>query len=150
MRRFALALGLLALAACDSSEIGPQPLAPQPDGKTAVFLTDAPFPFDDVVRVHIHVKEIALSEAADSTEGDLSWVVVASPDRTFNLLGPAERLDGAVGGDRDPAGPVPRRSAGLRSGSLDDDRRRRRNDRDGGGAESVRAGRGGDGDRRER
>lgn len=86
MRSFTFALGLIALAGCDSSEIGPQPLDPQADGKTAVFLTDAPFPTDAITRVDVHVREIALSEAGDSTDGDLGWVVVASPDRTFNLL----------------------------------------------------------------
>ena len=83
MKRCALALGLAGLAGCMSSEIGPDP---QGQGTTAVFLTDAPFPFDRIARVDIHVTEIALSTTADTSEGAPDWVVVASPDRTFNLL----------------------------------------------------------------
>jgi hypothetical protein len=86
MRGYALALGLLGLAACDAYEIGPQSPSPQGRGKTAVFLTDAPFPFDDITRVDIHVREIALSEALDTAAGAPGWVVLASPDRSFNLL----------------------------------------------------------------
>ena len=84
MRGFELALGLLALAACNSAEIGPS--APAGDGKTSIYLTDSPFPFDAVSRVDIHVKDIALSPATDTSEGAPQWVTVASPDRTFNLL----------------------------------------------------------------
>jgi hypothetical protein len=84
MRPSVLALGLLGMVACNASEIGPAPTGG--DGKTSVFLTDAPFPFDDIARVDVYVKEIALSETADTSEGAPDWVVVASPDRTFNLL----------------------------------------------------------------
>ncbi len=84
MRTSVLALGLLGAVACNASEIGPAPTGG--DGKTSVFLTDAPFPFDNIVRVDVHVTEIALSEAVDTSEGAQEWVVVASPDRTFNLL----------------------------------------------------------------
>jgi len=84
MRGWRLALGLAALAACNAAEIGPGPGLDQ--GKTSVFLTDAPFPFDSIVRVDIHVGEIALSPSADTSEGAPDWVVVAAPDRTFNLL----------------------------------------------------------------
>jgi hypothetical protein len=86
MRGFALALGLLGLAACDASEIGPHSPDPRTGGKTAVFLTDAPFPFDGITRVDVFVKEIALSTTADSTDGGPEWVVVARPGRPFNLL----------------------------------------------------------------
>jgi hypothetical protein len=75
---------LLALAACSTSEIGPS--GPSGDGKTAVFLTDAPFPFDRIRRVDIHIDEIALSPQADTSEGLPTWVIVARPERTFNLL----------------------------------------------------------------
>jgi hypothetical protein len=84
MRPSVLALGLLGMVACNASEIGPAPTGG--DGKTAVFLTDAPFPFDDIARVDVYVKEIALSETADTSEGAPDWVVVGSPDRAFNLL----------------------------------------------------------------
>jgi hypothetical protein len=84
MKGYALALGLAALAGCNSAEIGPA--VPSGEGKTAILLTDAPFPFDRIARVDVHVKEIALSVSADTSERASDWVVVAAPDRTFNLL----------------------------------------------------------------
>ncbi|HEX2217217.1 MAG TPA: DUF4382 domain-containing protein [Gemmatimonadales bacterium] len=74
----------IGLTACDSSETGPSGAAGE--GKTAVFLTDAPFPFDRVARVDIHILEIGLSPQADTSEGIPDWVTVATPDRAFNLL----------------------------------------------------------------
>jgi hypothetical protein len=83
--RLALAMaGVLALAACNSSETGPA--GPGNGGKTSVFLTDAPFPFDRISRVDIHISEIGLSPQADTSQGTPSWITVASPDRVFNLL----------------------------------------------------------------
>jgi Domain of unknown function (DUF4382) len=83
--RLALALaGVLALAGCSSSETGPS--GPGGDGKTAVFLTDAPFPFDLITRVDIHISEIGLSPQADTSQGPPGWITVAQPDRAFNLL----------------------------------------------------------------
>ena len=73
-----------AFAGCTASETGPG--GPAVDGKTAVFLTDAPFPFDRIERVDIHIAEIALSPQADTSEGLPDWVTVARPERTFNLL----------------------------------------------------------------
>jgi hypothetical protein len=88
MRNMGMTLGLgalLALSACDSTEIGPQ--VPNPtDGKTSVFLTDDPFPFDGVSRVDMHVVSIALALRADTSEAGPPWVTVATPDRAFNLL----------------------------------------------------------------
>jgi hypothetical protein len=78
-----LAAGL-AVAACTASEIGPA--GPDGRGSTAVFLTDAPFPFDRIARVDIHISAIALSPRADTSEGLPEWVTVATPERTFNLL----------------------------------------------------------------
>ena len=88
MKHPGLALGAaaaLVILACSTSEIGPA-APPAGDGNTAVFLTDAPFPFDRIGRVDIHITEIALSPQADTTEGLPSWVTVARPGRTFNLL----------------------------------------------------------------
>jgi Domain of unknown function (DUF4382) len=79
-----IAAAVLALAGCSTYETGPA--GPARDGKTAVFLTDAPFPFDRIRRVDIHVDEIALSPQADTSEGLPTWVTVARPERTFNLL----------------------------------------------------------------
>ncbi len=86
MRTFHLALGLggiLTWAACTTSEIGP--LTPS-DGSTAIFLTDAPFPFDGVSRVDVHVVSIAVSTSVDTAKRAPEWVPVTTPDRTFNLL----------------------------------------------------------------
>ncbi len=87
MHRSGLALalaGALGLAACNTSETGPS--GPGRDGKTSVFLTDAPFPFDLITRVDIHIVEIGLSPQADTSQGPPGWIGVGSPDRTFNLL----------------------------------------------------------------
>lgn len=82
--RLALIAAALGVVACTASEIGPA--GPPNDGTTAVFLTDAPFPFDRIERVDIHIAEIALSPRADTSEGLPEWVTVARPGRTFNLL----------------------------------------------------------------
>ena len=86
MHRLVLALAAWALgvAACTSSEIGPS--GPPGTGSTSVFLTDAPFPFDRIDRVDIHVVDIGLSPQADTSQGLPGWITVASPDRAFNLL----------------------------------------------------------------
>jgi uncharacterized protein DUF4382 len=84
--RLALAMaGALGLAACTSSETGPAG-PPGGEGKTSVFLTDAPFPFDRITRVDIHIREIGLSPQADTSQGPPGWITVATPDRLFNLL----------------------------------------------------------------
>ena len=85
MMRSGLALMAAAgVLACNASEIGPA--GPPAGGRTAVFLTDAPFPFDRIARVDIYVAEIGLSPQADTSEGLPTWVTVARPARTFNLL----------------------------------------------------------------
>ncbi|MGH7527883.1 MAG: DUF4382 domain-containing protein [Gemmatimonadales bacterium] len=89
MGSFRLALrlsGVLAVAACAASETGPQGPPNRTDGATAVFLTDAPFPFDGVTRVDIHIVDIALSPQTDTSDGLPGWVTVATPDQAFNLL----------------------------------------------------------------
>jgi hypothetical protein len=87
MHRSRLALAVaatLGLAACNTSEIGPAGLPG--DSRTSVFLTDAPFPFDRIARVDIHITEIGLSPQADTSQGPPGWISVARPDRVFNLL----------------------------------------------------------------
>ena len=74
-----------ALVACVASETGPLGPGREP-GKTAVLLTDAPFPFDFIQRVDVHITEIALSPKADTSEAGPDWLTVATPDRSFNLL----------------------------------------------------------------
>jgi hypothetical protein len=83
--RLALAMALATgLAACNASEIGPSGLPVE--GRSSILLTDAPFPFDRIARVDVHIDEIALSPQADTSEGAPGWVSVASPNRVFNLL----------------------------------------------------------------
>lgn len=97
--RLALGAGLLLALACTAAETGPQGPGTT-DGQTSVFLTDAPFPFDGVTRVDIHVVSIALALHKDTTDAGLPWVTVATPDRVFNLLelqnGETSLLGGAV------------------------------------------------------
>ena len=97
--RFALGSGLMLALACTAAETGPQGPGTT-DGQTSVFLTDAPFPFDGVTRVDIHVVSIALALRADTSDAGLPWVTVATPDRAFNLLdlqnGQTSLLGGAV------------------------------------------------------
>ncbi|MGH7497762.1 MAG: DUF4382 domain-containing protein [Gemmatimonadales bacterium] len=97
--RLALGAGLVLALACTGGETGPQGPGTT-KGRTSVFLTDAPFPFDDVTRVDIHVVSIALALHADTSDAGLPWVTVATPDRAFNLLdlqnGATSLLGGAV------------------------------------------------------
>jgi hypothetical protein len=100
MGRLELALGLtgaLLLASCNTSETGPQPSS---DGRTSVFLTDAPFPFDGISRVDIYIESIAMAVSADTSDSGPPWITVATPNRGFNLLdlqnGTTALLGGAV------------------------------------------------------
>ncbi len=79
-----LALPLALVLGCNTSETGPA--GPGGEGKTAVYLTDAPFPFDVISRVDIHISEIAVSPQADTTIGPPDWITVARPEQVFNLL----------------------------------------------------------------
>lgn len=85
MKGAGLALAGILLAACTSAEVGPA-TDPGGDGATAVLLTDDPFPFDRIARVDVYVREIALSTSLDTAETAPGWVVVARPERAFNLL----------------------------------------------------------------
>jgi hypothetical protein len=79
-----MAAAAVGMAACDASETGPSGLPGA--GRTSVFLTDAPFPFDRITRVDIHITEIGVSPQADTSAGLPDWITVARPDRVFNLL----------------------------------------------------------------
>ena len=50
-----------------------------------VFLTDAPFPYDSVASVNIHIVRIEANAQPD-TSGGGEWVSIAEPDRSFDLL----------------------------------------------------------------
>lgn len=56
-------------------------------GKTSVLLTDAPFPYDSVTSVDVYIERIEASTDGDTTRLDgPNWVLIAEPQRTFNLL----------------------------------------------------------------
>jgi hypothetical protein len=95
--QLALAIGLALVLACNGTDAGPENPG---SGRTSVYLTDAPFPFDGVSRVDIHVVSIAFAVRADTSDGAIPWVTVATPDKAFNLLdlqnGTTSLLGGAV------------------------------------------------------
>lgn len=54
-------------------------------GLARVFLTDAPFPYDSVANVNVHVVSVAASTDPD-TSGGAEWETIAEPNRLFDLL----------------------------------------------------------------
>ena len=102
MRTAGLALGLCLTLACTAAETGP--VGPGNQGRTSVFLTDAPFPFDGIARVDVHVVSIALALRADTSDAGLPWVTVATPDRAFNLLDLQNGTTSLLGGATIPPG----------------------------------------------
>lgn len=74
-------LVLAALAACA------QPDGPAGPGsaRTRVLLTDAPFPFDLMGSVDIHIVSIEAAATLDRS-GAVEWVSLVTPDRRFNVL----------------------------------------------------------------
>lgn len=76
-----LVLALAALAACadDNGTAGPG------SGMTRVLLTDAPFPFDLVQSVNVHIVSIEAATTFDTT-ASVEWTPLATPDRQFDLL----------------------------------------------------------------
>ena len=79
---FTMTAALTALAACGDST----PTTARPGAETSVLLTDAPFPYDSVTRVDVYIERIEASTSGDTTGTSGSWVTVAEPKRTFNLL----------------------------------------------------------------
>jgi len=82
MRRLTGVLGLvLALGGCasDGGTAGPG------SARTRVLLTDAPFPFDRVRSVDVHIVSIDAAATFDTTT-TVAWTPLAAPDRRFNLL----------------------------------------------------------------
>ena len=74
--------GLAGLAACgDGGLPGPARTA-----GTRILLTDAPFPYDSIAQVNLHIERLEASVAQDSTSGPQPWVTIAEPKKVFNLL----------------------------------------------------------------
>ena len=81
MKRLIYAAVSLAALACSDA-----PLAGG-SGHTRVYLTDDPFPFDSISQVNVYVARIEASASTDTTGlTPASWVTIATPERTFNLL----------------------------------------------------------------
>jgi Domain of unknown function (DUF4382)/Bacterial Ig-like domain (group 2) len=94
-----LVLALLGIGACT----GQDGVAPRQEGTTRILLTDAPFPFDQVRSVDVHIVSIAATRNFDTTT-TVEWTTLAEPNRTVNLL---ELQDGAttvLGETQVPAG----------------------------------------------
>ena len=86
MRRSMFCAHVLATAALLGACSDSPPTTTIGNGETSVLLTDAPFPYDSVTRVDVHVERIEASTSTDTSGGPGDWVVVAEPKRTFNLL----------------------------------------------------------------
>ena len=69
--------------ACYKDDAAVQPLAIAP---TRVFITDAPFPFDNVRSVNIYVTKIEANSKFDTTGQGAGWVTIATPNKSFDLL----------------------------------------------------------------
>lgn len=68
------------LAGCSDSTGVPEGMA-----RARVLLTDAPFPYDQVRHVYIHVVSVSAATSAD-TSGGAEWVTIAEPRQRFDLL----------------------------------------------------------------
>ena len=81
-RTIPLLIGLLAAAAaCSDNTVAGG------SGHTRVYLTDDPFPYASISAVNVYVARIEASASTDTTGQDpASWVTIATPERTFNLL----------------------------------------------------------------
>jgi hypothetical protein len=102
-RALTLLVGLAALSltgACDQT-----PTGQHADTVSArVHLTDAPFPFDRVSRVDVHIVSVDATENADTTAGTVAWTNIATPRETFNLLALQRGVTAIIGEGAIPAG----------------------------------------------
>jgi hypothetical protein len=82
-RYWAATAGLLAvLAACyEDGRISP---AARP--VVQVLLTDAPFPYNEVASVTVHVVRVQAAAVFDTSGPGDPWVTIAEPDQAFDLL----------------------------------------------------------------
>ena len=58
---------------------------PEGMSRARILLTDAPFPYDQVQRVDVHIVSVAAATSAD-TSGGAEWVTIAEPRQVFDLL----------------------------------------------------------------
>jgi len=55
-------------------------------GRMQVLLTDSPFPYDRIARVDMHIVRVQVAATADTADPQQTWVTVAEPNRTIDLL----------------------------------------------------------------
>ena len=91
-------VGSLSLACYQDDSLHPPPISP-----TQVLLTDDPFPFDTVGSVNIYVSKIEGSTQFD-TSGSGSWVEIAAPQKSFDLLTLQQGTTALLGGNPIDAG----------------------------------------------
>ena len=88
---FSLTLALAALVSCSDNALSPG------EGRIAIRMTDAPFPFDEVesismfiVRVEARAQsttdEDADEDVDDGDASDRGWIVLATPNDHFDLM----------------------------------------------------------------
>jgi hypothetical protein len=80
MKHTVLFFGSVLIAACSQTD-GMSTAKP---GATQVFLTDAPFPYDQVDRVDVYIVRVAAGTSPDTTGSGPG--VIAAPHRAYNLL----------------------------------------------------------------
>jgi len=73
----------LVAPGCYQDDTASSPQRAQPLAR--VFLTDAPFPYDSVASVNVHIVRIEANAQPD-TSGGGEWVSIAEPDKSFDLL----------------------------------------------------------------
>lgn len=78
---FLVIAGIAGAACYQDDTLHPPAIAP-----TKVFITDDPFPFDTVVSVNIYVTRIEACTCFDTTNQTGTWVTIATPNKTFDLL----------------------------------------------------------------
>jgi hypothetical protein len=78
---FLFLAGTAGVACYNDDTLHPPAIAP-----TKVFITDDPFPFDTVGSVNIYVTKIEASTGLDTTNQIGSWVTIATPNKSFDLL----------------------------------------------------------------
>lgn len=102
--RVALSLAVAAVLAaggCYQDDAPSGPGSARPVAK--VLLTDAPFPYDSVTSVNLHIVRIEASTQIDTTGGG-DWVVIARPGQTFDLLQLQQGTTAILGQGEIPAG----------------------------------------------
>src|SRR5262245_43127707 len=87
IKRFTVALAILAAPSCSDSTVPIDEIEFTGGGPTTFRLTDAPFPYDRVARVALFVVRVSASWAGDtSAAASNDFGTVANVNRKINLL----------------------------------------------------------------